>query len=103
VLREPPTHLGEMAKTIKAPTLLIHGNMLKGKKPLEQMDLNEQLNYFSVMAAKRFLANFGGTAELKLIEGADHACEDPDHIKQFVQYSTDWFAKWLKSAEINEL
>jgi hypothetical protein len=96
VLREPTyANIENKMKRVKASTLLIHGNRLKGEKLLALMGLEEQLDYLSIMGAKEFLSNFGGLAEIKFIEGADHECENPSHVKQFVQYSADWFSEHL--------
>lgn len=105
VLREPTWEsVGNKIKQIKSPTLIIHGNILKRKLPelseingseIAGLDFNEQLNYFSIADAKQKLRDFGGIGELKFIQGANHGCEIPEHVEKFVEYSVDWFARWL--------
>ena len=82
-LVRPGTHAFERAAYITAPTLVV-------RSEFDEIASEEE--------TKTFFNQVGSyIKELKTILGADHGCDNPEHEKQFINFSAEWFEKYLLS------
>ncbi|OGI16018.1 hypothetical protein A3K63_05245 [Candidatus Micrarchaeota archaeon RBG_16_49_10] len=67
------------AATRTTPTLLVTGSRDEYMTP----------------DGSRRLKEIGAVTDVKIIDGADHACSNPQHQRELVDYSVEWFRRWL--------
>jgi hypothetical protein len=75
------TNIVNNIKSVKCSVLIIQGTS------------DEVIDYHD---SEELFKNANKPKELKLIESADHTFQDSKHEKQVIDFSLDWFNKWLK-------
>jgi len=74
------TKLVSNIKNVKCPILIIQGTNDK------DTDLSDSKELYSAANQPK---------EIKLIENASHSFDNPEHEKEVIKVSLDWFNKWL--------
>lgn len=79
--------LAENLESVKAPTLLIVG----------------ELDYPVIELNQKALTRVHVEKELKIVKGATHLFEEPGTLEEVAQLSADWFAKHLSTKPLLQL